>query len=157
MTDFFLSNSYPSVLFESWSHVINHESHVLFVKFGENLPRSFVHFLNFWNLPRFSREISKFQKSELGFCFISCIVYWIHFQNIHTLCISKNITFIHLCRLFLESSKALFSVSLSKLDLQILASNKNEAVYLRFLRTNIWSWSWCLRDLNLSCLIKLCY
>ena len=25
-----------------------------------------VHFLKFWNLPRFTREISKFQKSELG-------------------------------------------------------------------------------------------
>ena len=69
----------------------------------------------------------------------------------------KKHYFIHLCCLLLESSKALFSVSLSKLDLQILASNKNEAVYLRFLRTNIWSRSWCLRDLNLSRLIKLCY
>ena len=25
-----------------------------------------VHFLKFWNVPRFSREISKFQKSELA-------------------------------------------------------------------------------------------
>ena len=45
LTDCFLCNSYPCVLFESWSHVINHESHVLFVKFGENLPRSFFELL----------------------------------------------------------------------------------------------------------------
>ena len=36
----FLCNSYPCVLFESLSHVINQESH-LFVKFGKNVPRSF--------------------------------------------------------------------------------------------------------------------
>ena len=43
----FLCNSFSGVLFESLSHMINQESHLL-VKFGENLPRSF------------------FQKSELG-------------------------------------------------------------------------------------------
>ena len=48
------------MLFESLSHVINQESHV---KVGENLPRSF---LKFWNFPGFTREISKFQKCELG-------------------------------------------------------------------------------------------
>ena len=33
------------------------------MKFGENLPCSFFEILKF---PRFSREVSKFQKSELG-------------------------------------------------------------------------------------------
>ena len=61
LIDCFLCNSYPCVLFESFSHVINQES-CLFVKFGENLPCSF---LIFWNFARFTREISKFQKSEL--------------------------------------------------------------------------------------------
>ena len=36
LIDCFLSNSYPCVLFESLSHVINQESHVLFVILGEN-------------------------------------------------------------------------------------------------------------------------
>ena len=40
LIDCFLSNSYSCVLFESLSHVINQESNV-FMKFGENLPRSF--------------------------------------------------------------------------------------------------------------------
>ena len=42
---FFLCKSYPCVLFESLSHVINQESHfyftILFVKLGEKLPCSF--------------------------------------------------------------------------------------------------------------------
>ena len=41
LIDCFLCNSYPCVLFESLSHLINQESHVLFVIFGENLPRFF--------------------------------------------------------------------------------------------------------------------
>ena len=45
LIDCFLCNSYPCVLFESLSNVINQESHVLFVKFGENLPRSFFEIL----------------------------------------------------------------------------------------------------------------
>ena len=59
----FLCNSYPCVLFESLSHVINQESHV----YSWNLGKIYlVHFLEFWNLPCFTREISKFQKSELS-------------------------------------------------------------------------------------------
>ena len=42
--DCFLCNSYPCVVIESLSHVVNQESH-LFVKFGENLPRSFFEIL----------------------------------------------------------------------------------------------------------------
>ena len=56
--DCFLCNSYPCV-----SHVINQESHV----YSGNLGKIYlVPFLKFWNLPRFTREISKVQKSELG-------------------------------------------------------------------------------------------
>ena len=61
--DWFLCNSYPCVLFESLWHVINQESHV----YSWNLGKIYlVHFLKFWYLPRFTREISKFQKSEFG-------------------------------------------------------------------------------------------
>ena len=63
LIDFFLSNSYLCVLFESLSQVINQES-CLFVKFGENLPRSFFEILKY--IPRFTWGISKFQKSELS-------------------------------------------------------------------------------------------
>ena len=63
LIDCFLCNSYPCVLFKSLSHVINQESHV----YSWNLGKIYlVHFLKFWNVPRFTREISKFQKSELG-------------------------------------------------------------------------------------------
>ena len=63
LIDCFLCNSYPCVLFKSLSHVINQESHV----YSWNLGKIYlVHFLKFWNLPRFTREILKFQKSELG-------------------------------------------------------------------------------------------
>ena len=61
--DYFLCNSYPCVLFESLSHVINQESHVYSWNLGKIY---FVHFLRFWNLLRFIREILQFQKSELG-------------------------------------------------------------------------------------------
>ena len=44
LTDCFLCNSYPCVLFESLSQVVNQESR-LFVKFGENLPRSLFEIL----------------------------------------------------------------------------------------------------------------
>ena len=60
--DCFLFNSYPCVLFESSSDVINQEPHVYSWSLGKIY---LVHFLKFWNLPRFTREISKFQKSEL--------------------------------------------------------------------------------------------
>ena len=63
LTDCFLCNSYPCVLFESSSHVINKESHV----YSWNLGKIYLaHFLKFWNLPSETREISKFQKSKLG-------------------------------------------------------------------------------------------
>ena len=63
LIDCFLCNSYPCVLFESLSHVINQELHV----YSWNLVKVYlVHFLKFWNLRRFTREISKFQKSELS-------------------------------------------------------------------------------------------
>ena len=44
LIDCFFCNSYPCVLFESLSHMINQESR-LFMKFGENLPRSFFEIL----------------------------------------------------------------------------------------------------------------
>ena len=47
LIDCFLSNSYSCVLFESLSHVINQESNV-FMKFGENLPRSFFEISKKW-------------------------------------------------------------------------------------------------------------
>ena len=63
LIDCFLCNSYPCMLFESLSHVINQESHV----YSWNLWKIYlVHFLKFWHLPRFTSEISKFQKNELG-------------------------------------------------------------------------------------------
>ena len=62
LIDCFLCNSYPCVLFESLSHVINQESHVYLWNLGET---DLVHFLRFWNIPRFTREISKSEKSEL--------------------------------------------------------------------------------------------
>ena len=63
LSDCFLCNSYPFVLFESLSHVINQESHV----YSWNLGKIYlVHFMKFWNLPRFTWKISKFQKNELG-------------------------------------------------------------------------------------------
>ena len=54
----FLCNSYPCVLLESLSHVINQESHVYSWKLGK------IYLVHFWNF-----EISlpqKFLKSELG-------------------------------------------------------------------------------------------
>ena len=63
LIDVFLCNSYPCVLFESLSHVINQDSHVYSRKLGKIYS---LHFLKFSNLPRFNREISKFEKSELG-------------------------------------------------------------------------------------------
>ena len=63
LIDCFLCNSYPCVFFENLSHVIKQESHV----YSKNLGKIYlVHFLEFRNLPRFTRDISKFQKSELG-------------------------------------------------------------------------------------------
>ena len=62
LIDWFLCNSYLCVLFESLSHVINQESHVYSWNLGEIY---LVHFLKFWNLPFFTWDISKFQKSEL--------------------------------------------------------------------------------------------
>ena len=63
LIDRYLSNSYPYVLFESLSHVIKQESHV----YSWNLGKIYLpNFVKFWNLPRFTREIPKFQKNELG-------------------------------------------------------------------------------------------
>ena len=63
LIDYFLCNSCPRVLFESLSHVINQESHV----YSWNLGKIYlIHFLKCWNLPRFTRKISEFQKSALG-------------------------------------------------------------------------------------------
>ena len=59
LIDCFLCNSYPCVLFESLSHVINQESHVYLWNLGKI-------YLVYFLYPRFTREISKFQKSELG-------------------------------------------------------------------------------------------
>ena len=61
LIDCFLCNSYPFVLVESLSQVINQESR-FFVKLGENLPRSFFKILK---SPERNEE-TKFQKSELG-------------------------------------------------------------------------------------------
>ena len=48
----FLCNSYPCVLFESLSHVINQESHV----YSWNLGKIYlIHVLKFWNLSCFTR------------------------------------------------------------------------------------------------------
>ena len=45
------------------NRVINQESHVYFVKFGINLPHSFLKFLN---LPRFARgDLKNFKKRTL--------------------------------------------------------------------------------------------
>ena len=55
--DYFLCNSYPCVLFESFSNVINQESHVYSWNLGKIY---FSHFLKFWNLPRFTRKLGKF-------------------------------------------------------------------------------------------------
>ena len=61
--DCFLCNFYPCVLFESLWHVINQKSHV----YSWNLGKIYlVRFLKFWNLPRFTQKVSKFQKSELS-------------------------------------------------------------------------------------------
>ena len=52
----YVCNSYPCVLLETLSHVINQDSHV----WSWNLGKIYlVHFMNFWNL-------SEIQKSELG-------------------------------------------------------------------------------------------
>ena len=63
MIDCFLCNFYPYVLFESLPHVINQVPHLNSWNLGKIY---LVHFLKFSNLPRFTREISKFQKSEIG-------------------------------------------------------------------------------------------
>ena len=63
LTDCFLCKSYPCVLFQILSHVINQESHVYSWDLGKHF---LVCFLKFWNLPSFTSEISKSQKSELG-------------------------------------------------------------------------------------------
>ena len=59
----FLCNSFPCVLFDNLSHGINQESYSYSWYLGKIY---LVHFLKFWNLPSLTREISKFQNSELG-------------------------------------------------------------------------------------------
>ena len=49
LIDCFLCNSYPCVLFESLSHVINQESHVYSWNLGKIY---FDHFLKFWNVKK---------------------------------------------------------------------------------------------------------
>ena len=70
LIDCFLCNSYPCVLFESFSHMINQESpgisRMIFVKFGENLPRFQISLLNMWLLVQISRSTS-FNKNDLIF------------------------------------------------------------------------------------------
>ena len=52
--DCFLRDSYPCVLFECLSHVINQDSHA----YSWNLGKIYlVHFFKFWNL---TRELGKF-------------------------------------------------------------------------------------------------
>ena len=63
LIDWRLCNFYPCMLFESLSHVFNQESHVYSWNLGKIC---LVHFSKFWYLPRFTWEISKFQKNELG-------------------------------------------------------------------------------------------
>ena len=59
LIDCFLCNSYPCVLFESLSHVINPESHV----YSWNLGKIYlVHYLKFWSLPCFTRRFQNFKK-----------------------------------------------------------------------------------------------
>ena len=61
--DCFLCNSNLCMLFESLSHMITQESHL----YSWNLGKIYlVHFFEILNLPRFTRETWKFQKSELG-------------------------------------------------------------------------------------------
>ena len=58
--DFFcVYNSYPCVLFESLSHVINQESHVYLGNLGKIY---LIHFFKFWNLPCFTQK----KKANLG-------------------------------------------------------------------------------------------
>ena len=72
LNDWFLCNSYHCVLFKTLSHVINQESHVSSWNLGKIY---LVHFLKFWNLPRFTREIlQSYSKlctleSNLGYLF----------------------------------------------------------------------------------------
>ena len=66
---------------------------------------------------------SSWKKKEGIFCvLLQCIVYWIHFKNIHTFTYQKILLHIIFC-LFLKSSKA-FSVSLSFLS-KLLYSTSN--------------------------------
>ena len=55
-----------------------------------------------------------------GHFFNICVVYWIHFQNIHTFPYQKHY-FVHFCCLFLKPSKA-FSASLNDLTPFFLGS-----------------------------------
>ena len=75
LIDRYLSNSYPYVLFESLSHVIKQESHV----YSWNLGKIYLpHFVKFCNLPRFTREISKFQKmNSVNLFQISLLNMWL--------------------------------------------------------------------------------
>ena len=79
LIDVFLCNSYPCVLFESLSHVINQNSHVYSRKLGKIYS---LHFLKFSNLPRFNREISKFEKvNSVNLSKISLLNMWLLVQT----------------------------------------------------------------------------
>ena len=76
--DCFLCNSYPCVLFESLSHMINQESHV----YSWNLAKIYlVHFLKFWNLPLFTRENSK-KVNSVNLSRISLLNMWLLYKLI---------------------------------------------------------------------------
>ena len=71
---------------EILTFVINQESHV----YSWNLGKIYlVHFLKFWNLPRFTREISKFQKvnsvnlSQIYLLNMWLLVHITHLQKIY--------------------------------------------------------------------------
>ena len=83
LIDWFLCNSYPYVLLRENAYSWN---------FGKIY---LVHFLKFWNLPRFTWEISKFQKSERGkLSQISLLNMWLLVQTNNKLLIFEVLKFI---------------------------------------------------------------
>ena len=65
LIDCFLCNSYPCMLFESLSHVINQESHVYSWSLGKIY---LARFLKFWNLLRFQnfKKVNSVNLSEVS-------------------------------------------------------------------------------------------
>ena len=63
LIDCFLCNSYPCVLFESLSHVINQESHV----YSWNLGKIYlVHFLKLWNWNQNFKKVNSVNLSQIS-------------------------------------------------------------------------------------------